>query len=136
MNAYQTMRATNADEGSPMARATSRSSALVLGSAFWGWAGPALIMIVGGFLRFYRLSKPGAVVFDETYYVLDSSSILHHHGVELQHFRYVNTQLVKGNPDILLKVHGHLQPEIVAHPPLGKLMMAVGQWAFGLSPFG
>jgi dolichyl-phosphate-mannose-protein mannosyltransferase len=135
MNAYQTMRATDADPGSMLARATSRGSSIVLGSAFWGWAGPALIMIFGGFLRFYRLNKPDAVVFDETYYVPDANSILHH-GVELQHFSYVNNLLVRGDPDILLKVHGQLQGEIVAHPPLGKIMMAVGQWTFGLTPFG
>lgn len=135
MNAYQTMRATDADEGSLLARATSRGSALVLGSTFWGWAGPVLIMIFGGILRFYRLGKPDAVVFDETYYVPDSYSILRH-GVELQHFGYVNNLLVRGDPNILLKTHGQFQPEIVAHPPLGKIMMAVGQWAFGLTPFG
>jgi dolichyl-phosphate-mannose--protein O-mannosyl transferase len=135
MNAYQTMRASEAGEGSLMARASRRGSALVLGSAFWGWAGPVLIMIFGGFLRFYRLSKPDAVVFDETYYVPDSNSILRH-GVELQHFSYVNHLLVSGNPDILLKAHGQFQGEIVAHPPLGKIMMAAGQWAFGLTPFG
>ena len=135
MNAYQTMRATDSDEGSLLARVSSRGSSLVLGSTFWGWAGPLLIMIFGGFLRFYRLSKPDAVVFDETYYVPDSNSVLRH-GVELQHFSYVNNLLVRGSPDILLKLHGHLQPEIVAHPPLGKMMMAVGQWAFGLTPFG
>jgi dolichyl-phosphate-mannose-protein mannosyltransferase len=135
MNAYQTMRASQAGDGSLMARASRRGSALVLGSAFWGWAGPVLIMIFGGFLRFYRLSKPDAVVFDETYYVPDSNSILRH-GVELQHFSYVNHLLVRRNPDILLKAHGQFQGEIVAHPPLGKIMMAAGQWAFGLTPFG
>src|ERR1700761_2375483 len=135
MNAYQTMRSAAAEEGSPLARVTSRGSWLVLGSVFWGWAGPVLIMIFGGFLRFYRLSKPDAVVFDETYYVPDANSILRH-GVELQHYSYVNHQLVRGNPDIFLKVHGQLQGEIVAHPPLGKIMMAVGQWTFGLTPFG
>ena len=135
MNAYQTMRATDADEGSLMARASRRGSALVLGSAFWGWAGPALIMIFGGFLRFYRLSKPDAVVFDETYYVPDSNSILRH-GVELNHVSNVNSLLVRGDPNFYKLSNGHLVGEIVAHPPLGKLMMAVGQWTFGLTPFG
>jgi dolichyl-phosphate-mannose-protein mannosyltransferase len=109
--------------------------AIVIGSAFWGWAGPVLVMLFGGFLRFYRLSQPGAVVFDETYYVPDANSILRH-GVELNHFSYVNSLLVKGNPDIFVKVHGHYFGELVAHPPLGKIMMAVGQWTFGLTPFG
>jgi dolichyl-phosphate-mannose-protein mannosyltransferase len=135
MNAYQTVSANDTDEGNRLARAGRRGTALVLGSTFWGWAGPLLIMIFGGFLRFYRLSQPDAVVFDETYYVPDANSILHH-GVELQHYSYVNSQLVHGNPDIFLKKSGLLQPELVAHPPLGKIMMAFGQWVFGLTPFG
>jgi len=135
MNAYQTVSANDTDEGTPLARFGRRGTALVLGSTFWGWAGPVLIMIFGGFLRFYRLSKPDAVVFDETYYVPDANSILHH-GVELQHYAYVNSQLVHGNPDIFLKKNGLLQPELVAHPALGKIMMAFGQWMFGLTPFG
>jgi dolichyl-phosphate-mannose--protein O-mannosyl transferase len=135
MNAYQTASANDTDEGSRLARAGARGTALVLGSAFWGWAGPVLIMIFGGFLRFYRLGQPGAVVFDETYYVPDANSILRH-GVEVQHYSYVNSQLVHGNPDIFLTKNRVLQPELVAHPALGKIMMAFGQWVFGLTPFG
>jgi dolichyl-phosphate-mannose-protein mannosyltransferase len=117
--------------------AATRRSALVLGSAFWGWAGPVLVMLFGGLLRFDRLSAPDAVVFDETYYVPDANSILRH-GVELNHVSsppqdpgYFNSLLVKGDPNFLLKTG-----ELVAHPPLGKIMMAVGQWTFGLTPFG
>jgi dolichyl-phosphate-mannose-protein mannosyltransferase len=136
MNAYQTVRATDTDSGpTRLAAVRRRGYSLVLGSTFWGWAGPALITIFGGFLRFYRLSKPDAVVFDETYYVPDANSILHH-GVELQHYSYVNNLLVRGDPDIFLKVHGQFQGELVAHPPLGKITMAAGQWLFGLTPFG
>jgi dolichyl-phosphate-mannose-protein mannosyltransferase len=145
MNAYQTAPAVGADEGSLLARASRRSTAMVLGSPFWGWAGPVLIMIFGGFLRFYRLSQPRAVVFDETYYVPDANSILRH-GVELQHLSTVNKLLVAGNPNIFLTSTDpstcapHPTPclvgEVVAHPALGKMMMAVGQWMFGLTPFG
>src|SRR5215469_1570719 len=145
MNAYQTVSAVGTDEGSVLARASRRSTALVVGSPFWGWAGPVLIMIFGGFLRFYRLSQPRAVVFDETYYVPDANSILHH-GVEVQHLSTVNKLLVHGNPNIFLLSHDpsacapHRPPclvgEVVAHPALGKIMMAVGQWMFGLTPFG
>jgi dolichyl-phosphate-mannose-protein mannosyltransferase len=135
MNAYQTMPDIGSDEGSRLAKVSRRGTALVIGSPFWGWAGPVLIMIFGGFLRFYRLSQPKAVIFDETYYVPDANSILRH-GVELQHFKYVNSQLLSGNHNIFLRLHGQLQPEIVAHPPLGKILMAFGQWTFGLTPFG
>ena len=47
----------------------------------WGWIGPLLVTLFAGFLRFYRLSVPNAVIFDETYYAKDAWSILKH-GVE------------------------------------------------------
>jgi dolichyl-phosphate-mannose-protein mannosyltransferase len=130
MKAYQAVPSAGTDGDSRLAKVSRRGTALVLGSTFWGWAGPVLIMVFGGFLRFYRLSTPDAVVFDETYYVPDANSILRH-GVELNHVSNVNKLLVAGNPNFLLKTG-----EIVAHPPLGKIMMAVGQWTFGLTPFG
>ena len=135
MDVYQTEPVTSTEEPSLLTRASRSSSALVLGSSFWGWAGPVLVMIFGGILRFYRLSQPNAVVFDETYYVPDSNSILRH-GVELNHVKNVNQLLVQGNPNIFQLTGGHVTGEIVAHPPLGKIMMAIGQWTFGLTSFG
>src|SRR5450755_660958 len=101
------------------------------GSAFWGWAGPLLVTLLGAFLRFNRLSVPKAVVFDETYYVGDAWGILKH-GVEIEHVKNANALLVGGSTHILAGT----QAELVAHPPFGKIMMAVGEWLFGLTPFG
>ncbi|HYS33850.1 MAG TPA: phospholipid carrier-dependent glycosyltransferase, partial [Streptosporangiaceae bacterium] len=99
--------------------------------ASWlGWAGPLLVTAFGGFLRFYRLGVPRAVVFDETYYVPDAWSILKH-GVEYSHPKNINALLVSGSTHILTS-----PGEYVAHPPLGKAMIAVGEWMFGLTPFG
>jgi dolichyl-phosphate-mannose-protein mannosyltransferase len=100
-------------------------------SAFWGWAGPLLVTLLGAFLRFNRLSVPKAVVFDETYYVGDAWGILKH-GVEIVHVKNANSLLVHGRTNILAGTQG----ELVAHPPLGKMMMSVGEWLFGLTPFG
>jgi len=99
-------------------------------ASWWGWAGPLLVTAFGGFLRFYRLGVPHAVVFDETYYVPDAWSILKH-GVEFNHPKNVNALLVSGSTHILTT-----PGEYVAHPPLGKIMIAVGEWLFGLTPFG
>ena len=153
MKAYESLPAADlaeADTGPLPGPVPGRARAMLgtslgLSATFWGWAGPTLIMLFGGFLRFYRLSQPDAVVFDETYYVPDSNSILHH-GVELEHVSGVNKLLIAGNPNFYqrgttaamcapLKAPCYLG-EVVAHPPLGKLMMAVGQWTFGLTPFG
>ncbi len=96
-----------------------------------GWAWPLLVAALGGVLRFWRLGIPHAVVFDETYYVPDSYSILHH-GVEWNHAKKVNPLLLHGDASKIL-----VSPaEYVAHPPLGKVVMAGGQWLFGLTPFG
>ena len=70
------------------------------------------------------------MVFDETYYVPDAWSILHH-GVEWNHPKNVNSLLVSGSTHVLTS-----PGEYVAHPPLGKAMIAVGEWLFGLTPFG
>jgi dolichyl-phosphate-mannose--protein O-mannosyl transferase len=101
------------------------------GSALWGWAGPLLVTVFGAFLRFDRLSLPHAVLFDETYYVPDAYGILRH-GVEIDHVRNVNTLLAQGSTRILEGTKG----EYVVHPPLGKMLIAAGEWLFGLTPFG
>ena len=101
------------------------------GSAVWGWAGPLLVTLFGAFLRFDRLSVPKAVVFDETYYVGDAWGILKH-GVEIEHVTNADALLAQGKANILAGTRA----ELVAHPPLGKEMIAVGEWLFGLTPFG
>lgn len=80
----------------------------------WGWLGPLLVTAFAGFLRFYRLSQPPKIIFDETYYAKDARSLLRH-GVELDN---------NGGPGF------------IAHPPLGKWAIAVGQAIFGNTPMG
>jgi dolichyl-phosphate-mannose-protein mannosyltransferase len=103
-------------------------------ATLWGWAGPLLVTLFGGLLRFYRLGVPHAVVFDETYYVPDGYSILRH-GVELNHVSNVNALLVRGSTRIF-STGAAAGGEYVAHPPLGKMLIASGEWLFGLTPFG
>jgi dolichyl-phosphate-mannose-protein mannosyltransferase len=100
------------------------------GSAFWGWAGPLLVTAFGTFLRFDRLSAPHAVIFDETYYVPDALGILRF-GVEHNYVHNRNALLVRGDPHIFTS-----GGEFVAHPPFGKILIAAGEWLFGLTPFG
>ncbi len=105
-------------------------------ASVWGWAGPLLVTLFGGFLRFYRLGIPHAVVFDETYYVPDAYGILKH-GVEInavgaaKNRNLVDHLLATGSTHILTNTG-----EYVVHPPFGKVMIAVGEWLFGLTPFG
>jgi dolichyl-phosphate-mannose--protein O-mannosyl transferase len=79
----------------------------------WGWA--LAITLLAGIVRFTNLAHPRGMIFDEVYYRKDAWALLHH-GYEL-------------NP-------GGNGPGFVAHPPLGKWCIAIGQWLFGNTEFG
>jgi len=102
----------------------------------WGWLGPLLVTAFGAFLRFDRLQVPRAVVFDETYYAKDAWSILHH-GVEWNLVSNANTLILAGHTNIFQPCNGTSAcGEYVVQPEVGKLLIAVGEWLFGLNPFG
>ena len=113
-----------------LAALRARLSPPMPGSAFWGWAGPLLVTAFGTFLRFNRLSVPGSVIFDETYYVPDALGILRF-GVEHNYISGRNALIAAGNPHIFAS-----GGEFVVHPPFGKILIAAGEGLFGLNPFG
>jgi dolichyl-phosphate-mannose--protein O-mannosyl transferase len=84
---------------------------------WWGWGLPLLITGVAALMRFWRITRPNAEIFDEAYYPHDAWSLLHH-GVELD------------------SNSGDTTPGFVVHPPLGKWMIAVGEWIWGNNPLG
>ncbi|MGH3278493.1 MAG: dolichyl-phosphate-mannose--protein mannosyltransferase, partial [Trebonia sp.] len=109
----------------------------------WGWIGPLLVTLFAAILRFNRLSVPNAVIFDETYYAKDAWSILQH-GVEWTWITvsnnpgYVNNQIIAGHHSASLfqTCTGTGCGEYVVQPEVGKLLIAVGEWLFGLTTFG
>ena len=114
------------------------------GDRLWGWIGPLLVTLFAGFLRFNRLSVPGAVIFDETYYAKDAWSILRH-GVEWSWIGppavssdYVNNQIVAGHfsEHLFAACTGSGCGEYVVQPEVGKLLIAVGEWFYGLTTLG
>ena len=108
----------------------ARLSPPIPGSRVWGWLGPLLVTAFGSYLRFYRLSVPPAIVFDETYYVPDALGILKY-GSEHNYIAKRNGLLERGDTHIFTK-----GGEFVAHPEFGKIMIAAGEWLFGVHPFG
>jgi len=110
---------------------------------WWGWIGPLLVTAFAAFLRFYRLSVPNAIIFDETYYAKDAWSILKH-GVEWNWLsltsnpNYVNNHIVAGHfsNSLFQTCSGSGCGEIVVQPEVGKLLIAVGEWLFGLTSLG
>ena len=100
-----------------------------------GWIGPLLVTVLAGVLRFVNLGRPDAIIFDETYYVKDALALLR--------FGY-ERQAVDGADDMILAQDAAWNqldifkdaPSFVVHPPLGKWVIAAGEWAFGVIPFG
>lgn len=96
-----------------------------------GWIGPLLVTGLGTWLRFAGLSRPQAVVFDETYYAPQAYGILNF-GAEHTVSIFTDNQIVGGDTSGVFVYGG----EFAAHPPFGKLEIASGEWLFGLNPFG
>ena len=100
----------------------------------WGWLGPLAMAVVGGAMRFWSLGRPDQLVFDETYYVKQGVSLLDH-GVELRVRDGLETPdelFTNGTTDVW-----GTTGDMVVHPPVGKWVIASGEWLFGpTSSFG
>jgi dolichyl-phosphate-mannose--protein O-mannosyl transferase len=100
----------------------------------WGWAGPLAMAFVGGLLRFWSLGRPDQLVFDETYYVKQGVSMLQY-GVEMRvpdSLKKPDELFTNGTPDVF-----GTEGDLVVHPPVGKWVIALGEWLFGAaSSFG
>ncbi|WNI15872.1 dolichyl-phosphate-mannose--protein mannosyltransferase [Actinacidiphila sp. ITFR-21] len=122
------------EPGTRMWQAVGLGPATAARLARWsGWTGPLLVSLFAGVIRFWHLGSPREVVFDETYYAKDSWSLLK--------FGYEGTWSdgKVSNPDLLAhpqKIDLSSAPGYVVHPPMGKWMIAAGEWVFGLNPFG
>src|SRR5438067_1682567 len=130
------MPAAPADEASRLAALRARLAAPMPDDRPWGWLGPLLVTAFGAFLRFDRLRVPRALIFDETYYAKDAWSILNH-GVELTLANNANAIIQAGHTNIFAPCNGTSAcGEYVVQPEIGKLLIAVGEWLFGLNSFG
>ncbi|MDO5628283.1 MAG: phospholipid carrier-dependent glycosyltransferase [Mobilicoccus sp.] len=118
---------------------TDRLRLRLLGSrpvdTVFAYVGALLVAAFGGVLRFVNLGQPDTLVFDETYYVKQGWSLL-----EYGHERRVDPALVgedvtpgvdelfaAGTPDVFGPT-----ADFVVHPPVGKWVIAAGQWLIGV----
>ncbi len=76
----------------------------------FSWLATAVVVAIAAILRFVGLSRPKGKIFDETYYAKDAYGLISR-GVEWNY---------KDNA-----------PSYVVHPPLGKWLIGLGEWAFG-----
>ncbi|TMR16113.1 phospholipid carrier-dependent glycosyltransferase [Nonomuraea turkmeniaca] len=136
---YQAYETSEAGESLPPTRSVrDRVIPPMRGSVLWGWIGPLLVTAFGGILRFMNLGHPKAVVFDETYYMKDAFSLVTW-GVERIAIKDADKAILAGNTNIWQSCTQETLDKCasyVVHPPLGKWMIGVGEWLFGLNPFG
>lgn len=93
------------------------------------WAGPLLVALVAGVLRFVHLGSPKAVIFDETYYAKDAWATIQQ-GYEASWPKDIDKSIL-ANPDAVALP---LDPGYVVHPPVGKWVIGLGEWMFGFTP--
>ncbi|MGW6526335.1 dolichyl-phosphate-mannose--protein mannosyltransferase [Streptomyces sp. NPDC054950] len=97
------------------------------------WLGPVLVAVAAGVIRFRRLGQPRGLVFDETYYAKDAWALLRLGYEGSWPDRKVTDPQILADPSVIpLSDTG----AFVAHPPTGKWVIALGEWMFGLTPFG
>ncbi len=91
----------------------------------WAWGGPIAVTLLAAILRLWNLGSPHSLVFDETYYVKDSWTLLNL-GYEASWPAEANASFIAGNPNTYLSDGSY-----VVHPPLGKWIIAIGLAIFG-----
>lgn len=96
------------------------------GSRLTGWLGPLGVALFALFLRLHDLAVPAKAAFDEVYYSCDAQMLLQY-GYEHAHLKD-NVCVVD---ETVTETAG-----FVVHPPLGKWLIAMGEWIYGYNPNG
>ncbi len=104
----------------------------VHGSPLVSWGVTLGIGLLAFVLRLVNVGVPNAIVFDETYYAKDAWSLLQ--------YGYEGTwgEAEVANAQVLVGDASSLTPagSFIAHPPVGKWIIALGEAMFGLNSFG
>jgi len=96
-----------------------------------GWASSIGVALIALFLRLWGLGKPHQFSFDETYYAKDAWSLLHF-GYARNYADDANQKILDGTTTGVWRDG----PEMAVHPDIGKWLIALGEKAFGMDPFG
>lgn len=97
-----------------------------------GWIAALAVTALALFLRLWKLGTPKEFEFDETYYAKDAWSMLNH-GYVRKYVEDADKMILNGQTD---KAWDGSDPSMIVHPEVGKWMIAAGEKAFGMDPFG
>jgi len=114
----------------PLARVRARGR-MRLEDPVVGWAASITVTLLALFLRLWHLGTPHDFEFDETYYAKDAWSLLHF-GYARDYVSNANDKILNGTTTGVWKG----TPEMIVHPEVGKWLIALGEKAFGMDPFG
>ena len=96
-----------------------------------GWSASIAVALLALFLRLWHLGTPHSFEFDETYYAKDAWSLANF-GYARDYVNDANDRILNGTTTGLWKN----SPEMIVHPEVGKWLIALGEKAFGMDPFG
>ena len=124
---------------SAVERARGTLAGLRLSDRAIGWLAPIAVTLLALALRLYHLGTPRRFAFDETYYAKDAWSLLNN-GYAQTYVSDVDGNTANKIDDDILAGHVHHvwtgDPSMVVHPEVGKWLIALGEKAFGMDPFG
>ncbi|MCD4532554.1 phospholipid carrier-dependent glycosyltransferase [Nocardioides sp. cx-169] len=95
------------------------------------WGAALGVTLLALFLRLWRLGTPQQFEFDETYYAKDAWSMLNH-GYVRDYVEDADKLILNGKTTGVWTD----DPSMVVHPEVGKWIIALGEQAFGMDPFG
>lgn len=124
---------TRADDAAPAKRpsAWERAKRIDPEDRVVSWAASLGVTALALFLRLWNLGQPHKFEFDETYYAKDAWSLAHY-GYVRQYVDGANEKILDGTTTGIWKS----DPSLIVHPEVGKWLIALGEKAFGMDPFG
>lgn len=96
-----------------------------------GWSAAVGITLLAFVLRVWKLGTPREFEFDETYYAKDAWSMLNH-GYVREYVGGADNRILEGTTTGIWKESASM----IVHPEAGKWLIALGEKAFGMDPFG
>ena len=97
-----------------------------------GWTASLGLTLLALFLRLWKLGTPKDFEFDETYYAKDAWSLLHFGYAQ----GYVDGRQRARSSTATTTGQWTDDPSMIVHPEVGKWLIALGEKAFGMDPFG
>ncbi len=96
-----------------------------------GWLSSIGVAVLALSMRLQGLGEPRSFSFDETYYAKDAWSMANH-GYVLGYVEDADKLILGGQTRGLWTE----DPSMIVHPEVGKWLIALGEKAFGMDPFG